>query len=59
MTEQIIPALIAGSALSLLFKNTRPIGVLCVTLLTALHKLLVVPILLGIGLFIYYKHLHR
>ena len=56
MTEQIIPALIVGSILSMLFANTRTVGIICVAVLTFLHPIpMVIVVLFGVGSYLYKK----
>ena len=53
MTEQIIPALIVGSILSMLFANTRTVGIICVAILTFLYPIpMVIVVLFGVGTFL-------
>ena len=54
MTEQIIPALIVGSILSMLFSNTRTVGIICVAVLTFLYPIpMIIVVLFGVGTYIY------
>ena len=56
MTEQIIPALIVGSILSMLFSNTRTVGIICVAVLTFLYPIpMVIAVLFGVGAYLYKK----
>ena len=56
MTEQIIPALIVGSILSMLFSNTRTVGIICVAVLTFLYPIpMVIVVLFGVGSYLYNK----
>ena len=49
-------ALITGSILSMLFPNTRTIGIICVAVLTFLYPIpMVIVVLFGIGTYIYKK----
>ena len=57
--NEITAALVCGGALSMLFKNTRALGIACITGLVVLYPLLVAPIFLGISLYVYYRYLHR
>jgi hypothetical protein len=56
MTEQIIPALITGATLAMLFPNTRNVGILCVAVLTFLFPIpMIVIVMLGVGCYIFKK----
>ena len=56
MTQQLIAALITGAILSMLFSNTRNIGILCVAVLTFLFPIpMVIVVLLGVGTYLYRK----
>ena len=56
MTEQIIPALIVVSILSMLFSNTRTVGIICVAVLTFLYPIpMGIVVLFGVGTFLYKK----
>ena len=56
MTEQLIAALITGATLSMLFSNTRNIGILCVAVLTFLFPIpMVILVLFGVGTYLYRK----
>jgi len=56
MTEQLIAALVTGAILSMLFSNTRNIGILCVAVLTFLFPIpMVILVLLGVGTYLYRK----
>ena len=56
MTEQLIAALITGATLSMLFSNTRNIGILCVAVLTFLFPIpMVILVLFGVGTYLYKK----
>ena len=49
-------ALITGATLSLLFANTRGIGIICVAILTFQFPIpMVIMVLIGVGLFFNYK----
>ena len=49
-------ALITGSILSMLFANTRIIGIICVTVLTFLYPIpMVIVVLFGVGTYLYKK----
>lgn len=56
MTQQLIAALITGAILSMLFSNTRNIGILCVAVLTFLFPIpMVILVLFGVGTYLYRK----
>ena len=56
MTQQLIAALITGAILSMLFSNTRNIGILCVAVLTFLFPIpMVILVLFGVGTYLYKK----
>jgi hypothetical protein len=56
MTQQLIAALVTGAILSMLFSNTRNIGILCVAVLTFLFPIpMVILVLLGVGTYLYKK----
>ena len=56
MTEQLIAALFTGATLSMLFSNTRNIGILCVAVLTFLYPIpMVILVLFGVGTYLYKK----
>ena len=56
MTEQLIAALVTGATLSMLFSNTRNIGILCVAVLTFLFPIpMVILVLFGVGTYLYKK----
>ena len=56
MTQQLIAALVTGAILSMLFSNTRNIGILCVAVLTFLFPIpMVILVLLGVGTYLYRK----
>ena len=56
MTEQLIAALVTGATLSMLFSNTRNIGILCVAVLTFLFPIpMVIVVLFGVGTYLYKK----
>lgn len=56
MTEQLIAALITGATLSMLFSNTRNIGILCVAVLTFLFPVpMMILVLFGVGTYLYKK----
>ena len=56
MTEQLIAALVTGATLSMLFSNTRNIGILCVAVLTFLFPIpMVILVLFGGGTYLYRK----
>ena len=56
MTQQLIAALITGAILSMLFSNTRNIGILCVAVLTFLFPIpMVIVVLFGVGTYLYKK----
>ena len=56
MTEQLIAALVTGATLSMLFSNTRNIGILCVAVLTFLFPIpMVILVLFGVGTYLYRK----
>ena len=53
---ELTSALITGSILSMLFPNTRTIGIICVAVLTFLYPIpMVIVVLFGIGTYIYKK----
>jgi len=56
MTQQLIAALITGATLSMLFSNTRTVGILCVAALTFLFPIpMLIVVLLGVGFYLYQK----
>ena len=56
MTQQLIAALITGAILSMLFSNTRNIGILCVAVLTFLFPIpMVIAVSIGVGTYLYRK----
>ena len=56
MTQQLIAALITGAILSMLFSNTRNIGILCVAVLTFLFPIpMVILVTFGVGIYLYKK----
>ena len=60
MTEQLIAALVTGATLSMLFSNTRNIGILCVAVLTFLFPIpMVILVLFGVGTYLYKKVLSK
>ena len=56
MTEQIIPALITGSVLAMMFSNTRNMGIIAISVLTFLYpKPMLVVVLITATVFVYKK----
>jgi hypothetical protein len=55
MTEQIIPALITGSILAMLFPNTRNIGIITTSVLAFLYPLPVMAVVLIAAIVFVYK----
>jgi hypothetical protein len=56
MTEQIIPALITGAVLSMLFSNTRTVGIICVAVLAFLYPIpVMIVVLIAVSIFLYKK----
>ena len=55
----IICALISATALSLLLKNCQVVSIICVAALTILYPVTVLPVLIGVALFIYHKYFRR
>jgi hypothetical protein len=53
---ELTSALITGSILSMLFPNTRTIGIICVAVLTFLYPIpAVIVVLIGMGFYLYKK----
>jgi hypothetical protein len=53
---ELTSALITGSILSMLFSNTRTVGIICVAVLTFLYPIpMVIVVLFGVGTFLYKK----
>ena len=56
MTEQIIPALITGSVLAMMFSNTRNMGILACSALAFLYpKPMLIVVLITAIIFVYKK----
>ena len=56
MTVKLIAALITGATLSMLFSNTRNVGILCVAVLTFLFPIpMMIIVLFGVGTYLYKK----
>ena len=55
----ILCALISAAALSLLLKNCQVVSIICVAAITILYPVTVLPVLIGVALFIYHKYLRR
>ena len=56
MTEQIIPALITGAALAMMFSNTRNMGIIATSALAFLYpKPMLIVVLITASIFVYKK----
>ncbi|MEK6196505.1 MAG: hypothetical protein N2F24_20015 [Deltaproteobacteria bacterium] len=56
MTEQIIPALITGSVLAMMFPNTRNMGIIVTSALAFLYPVpVLVVVLIAVIVFVYKK----
>ena len=56
MTEQIIPALITGSVLAMMFSNTRNMGIIATSVLAFLYPVpVMVVVLIAASIFLYKK----
>ena len=56
MTEQIIPALITGSVLAMMFSNTRNMGIIATSVLAFLYPVpVMIVVLIAVSIFLYKK----
>ena len=56
MTEQLIPALITGSVLAMMFPNTRNMGIIATSALAFLYpKPMLIVVLITVTIFLYKK----
>ena len=56
MTEQIIPALIVGSILAMMFSNTRNMGIIATSVLAFLYQVpVMIVVLITASVFLYKK----
>ena len=56
MTEQLIPALITGSVLAMMFSNTRNMGIIVTSVLAFLYPVpVMIVVLITVIVFVYKK----
>ena len=56
MTEQLIPALITGAALAMMFPTTRNMGILATSALAFLYPVpVMIVVLITVSIFLYKK----